>query len=185
MLLTKLLAKSYNFTKSNGANGTKSCKASQLCSAKICCGYWVSIFCCFAGIGSFDNSLDGIFLCCPGPGTKKFFSSIIIELEQQNCVMENQILRAISYIKNVSQKSPTAENILNHISKISASNIDLSFVNETTKELKNTIQISTAGNNHRTIITSETKDKNQKKLNINQLNNSTCDKTRVNNSINN
>ena len=99
--------------------------------------------------------------------------------------MVNQILRAISYIKNVSQKSPTAENILNHISKISASNIDLSFVNETTKELKNTIQISTAGNNHRTIIASETKDKNQKKLNINQLNNSTCDKTHVNNSINN
>ena len=49
--------------------------------------------------------------------------------------MENQIIEAISYIKNASKKSPTAENILNHISKTSASNIDLSFVNETIKEL--------------------------------------------------
>ena len=49
--------------------------------------------------------------------------------------MENQILEAISYIKNVSKKSPTADNILNHISKTSASNSDLSFVNETIKEL--------------------------------------------------
>ena len=113
MLLTKLLAKSYNFTKVtllhgcfsrflNGSNGTKSCKASQLRSAKIYCGYCVSMFCCFVGMGSFDNLLDGIFLCCPGLGTKRFFSSIIIELEQQNCVMENQILGVISYIKNVS-----------------------------------------------------------------------------------
>ena len=49
--------------------------------------------------------------------------------------MENQILEAISYIKNVSKKSPTAEKCLNRISKTSASNIDLSFVNETIKEL--------------------------------------------------
>ena len=65
----------------------------------------------------------------------KSFSSIIIELKQQNCVTENQILEAISYIKNVSWKSPTAENILNYISKTSASNIDLSFVNKTINEL--------------------------------------------------
>ena len=64
-----------------------------------------------------------------------FFSSIIIELKQQNCVMENQILQAISYIKNISEKSLTAENFFNHISKTSASNIDLSFVNETITEL--------------------------------------------------
>ena len=49
--------------------------------------------------------------------------------------MENQILEAISHIKNVSKKSPTAEKILNHISKTSASNIDLSFVNEIIKQL--------------------------------------------------
>ena len=49
--------------------------------------------------------------------------------------MENQILEAISHIKNVSIKSPTAEKILNHISKTSASNIDLKFVNETIKQL--------------------------------------------------
>ena len=64
-----------------------------------------------------------------------FFSSIIIELKQQNCVMENQILQAISYIKNISEKSLTAEKFFNHISKTSASNIDLSFVNETITEL--------------------------------------------------
>ena len=49
--------------------------------------------------------------------------------------MENEILEAISHIKNVSKKSPTAEKILNHISKTSASNIDLTFVNETIKQL--------------------------------------------------
>ena len=48
--------------------------------------------------------------------------------------MENKILVAISHIKNVSKKSPTAEEILNHISKTSASNIDLSFVSETNKQ---------------------------------------------------
>ena len=45
--------------------------------------------------------------------------------------MENEILEAIFHIKNVSKKSPTAEKILNHISKTSASNIDLTFVNKT------------------------------------------------------
>ena len=49
--------------------------------------------------------------------------------------MENEILEAISHIKNVSKKSPTAEKTLNHISKTSASNIDLTFVNETIKQL--------------------------------------------------
>ena len=49
--------------------------------------------------------------------------------------MENQVLEAIFHIKNVSKESPTAEKILNHISKTSASNIDLTFVNETIKQL--------------------------------------------------
>ena len=49
--------------------------------------------------------------------------------------MENQKLEAISHIKNVIKKSPTAEKILNHISKTSASNINLAFVNETIKQL--------------------------------------------------
>ena len=49
--------------------------------------------------------------------------------------MENQILETISPIKNLSKKSPTAEISLNHVSKTSASNIDLSFVNEITKQL--------------------------------------------------
>ena len=56
-------------------------------------------------------------------------------MKQQNCVMENQILEAISHIKNISKKSPTAEKILYHISNTSASSMDLSFVNETIKEL--------------------------------------------------
>ena len=47
--------------------------------------------------------------------------------------MKNQILETISHIKNVSKISPTTETILNHISKTSASNIDLTFVNETIK----------------------------------------------------
>ena len=52
--------------------------------------------------------------------------------------------------------------------------------------IKNNIQISTAGNNHHIIIAGEKKkDKNHKKLNIKQLNSSTCDKTDVNNSNNN
>ena len=49
--------------------------------------------------------------------------------------MENQILEAISRIKNVSKKRPTFEKLLNHISKTSASNIDSSFVYETIKQL--------------------------------------------------
>ena len=56
---------------------------------------------------------------------------------------------------------------------------------QTEHQTKNNIQISTAGNNHRTIIVSEEKnDKNHGKLNINQLNNSTCDKAHVHNSSN-
>ena len=49
--------------------------------------------------------------------------------------MENQILEDISHIKNVSKKSPTAEKFLNHISKTSASNTDLSLVNENIRQL--------------------------------------------------
>ena len=49
--------------------------------------------------------------------------------------MENEILEAISHIKNVSKKSQTAEKNLNDISKTSASNIDLTFVNKTIKQL--------------------------------------------------
>ena len=49
--------------------------------------------------------------------------------------MENEILEAISHIKNVSKKSPTAEKNFNHISKTSASNIDLTFVNKAIKQL--------------------------------------------------
>ena len=62
-------------------------------------------------------------------------------MKQQNCTMKNQILEAISYIKNVSKKRPTAENVLNHISNTSVSDIDLVFVTETIKELiaKNTV----------------------------------------------
>ena len=48
--------------------------------------------------------------------------------------MENQIFE-ISHIKNVSKKSPTAEKNLNHISKTSTSSIDLTFANETIKQL--------------------------------------------------
>ena len=44
--------------------------------------------------------------------------------------MENQMLGAISHIKNVSKKSPTAEKFFTHVSKTSASNINLTFVNE-------------------------------------------------------
>ena len=65
----------------------------------------------------------------------KLFSSIIIELKQQNCIIENQILEAISYVKNISKKCPTAEKFFNHISKTLSSNTDLSFVNDTIKEL--------------------------------------------------
>ena len=49
--------------------------------------------------------------------------------------MENQILEAISHIKNVSKTSPTVVKFLNHLSKTSASNIDLTFVSETIKQL--------------------------------------------------
>ena len=49
--------------------------------------------------------------------------------------MGNQILEAISHIKNVNRKSPTVENIFNHISKTSASNMHLSFAIEIIKQL--------------------------------------------------
>ena len=47
--------------------------------------------------------------------------------------MEN--LFEISHIKNVSKKSPTTKKNLNHISKTSTSSIDLTFANETIKQL--------------------------------------------------
>ena len=47
--------------------------------------------------------------------------------------MEN--LFEISHLKNVSKKSPTAKKNLNHISKTSTSSIDLTFANETIKQL--------------------------------------------------
>ena len=49
--------------------------------------------------------------------------------------MENQTLEAISNIKNVRKNSPPAEKNLNHISNTSASNMQLSFVSETIKQL--------------------------------------------------
>ena len=52
--------------------------------------------------------------------------------------MENYIFRkseAISHIKNASKKSPTAEKILNYLSKTLAWDIDLSFINKITKQL--------------------------------------------------
>ena len=45
------------------------------------------------------------------------------------------MLEAISLIKNVCKKSPTAENYLNNISKAPTSNIRLSFVNQNIKLL--------------------------------------------------
>ena len=56
---------------------------------------------------------------------------------------------------------------------------------QTKHQTESNIQISTAVSNHRTIIASEKSGKNQKKLNINQLNSGTCGKTHVNNSHNN
>ena len=51
--------------------------------------------------------------------------------------MENQIPEAISHIKNVGKRSPIAENFLNLITP----NIDLTFVNETVKQLIAKIKI--------------------------------------------
>ena len=67
----------------------------------------------------------------------KLFSSIITELRQYNYLVENQIPEAISHIKNVSKRSPIAEKFLNHITP----NIDLTFVNETVKQLIAKIKI--------------------------------------------
>ena len=63
-------------------------------------------------------------------------------MKQQNLVMENQILEAISYIKNVSKKSPNAGKNLNHISKTLASNIDLPSLDKLIKELIAEIKIN-------------------------------------------
>ena len=49
--------------------------------------------------------------------------------------MENQVLETISRIKHFSKKNPRAKNILNDMSKTSASNIDFSFIIETIKQL--------------------------------------------------
>lgn len=49
--------------------------------------------------------------------------------------MENQVLETIFRIKNFSKKNPRAKNILNDMSKTSASNIDFSLIIETIKQL--------------------------------------------------
>ena len=72
--------------------------------------------------------------------------------------MENQMLEAISHIKKVSKKSPTAEKFLNHISKTSASNIDLTFVNETIKQL---ISKNKINDNFKIIVEPENRNLNQ------------------------
>ena len=51
-------------------------------------------------------------------------------MKQKNCAIENQILQEISHIKNITNKSPTGEHFLNHISKPCVSNFDFSFVSE-------------------------------------------------------
>ena len=74
--------------------------------------------------------------------------------------------------------------VTEHSNYITFKNTEVST--QTEHQTRNNIQISTAGKNHRTIIASEKKnDKNHEKLNINQLNSSTCDKTHVTNSNNN
>ena len=72
--------------------------------------------------------------------------------------MENQILEAISHIKYVSKKSPTAEKNLDHISKTLASNIDLTFVNETIKQL---IAKNKINDNFKIIVEPENENHNQ------------------------
>ena len=72
--------------------------------------------------------------------------------------MENQILEAIFHIKNVSKKSPTAKKFLNHIPKTSASNIDLTFVNETIKQIVAKNEIN---DNFKIIVEPENRNLNQ------------------------
>ena len=71
-----------------------------------------------------------------------------------------------------------------HSNYITSKNTEVST--QTEHQTKNNIQISTAGNNHRTITASEKKnDKNHKKFNISHLNLLTCNKIHVNNFNNN
>ena len=57
---------------------------------------------------------------------------------------------------------------------------------QTGQQIKDNIQTSTASNNHCTIIANAKENaKNQQKLNMNQLNSNTSDKTQVNGNSNN
>ena len=100
-------------------------------------------------------------------------------LEKENLLLRDEIRREDEVINilldNFSNCLPE------HSNYITSKNTDAST--QTDHQTKNNTQISTAGNNHRTLIASEKKQ--HKKLNISPLNNSTCDKTHVNNSNNN
>ena len=67
------------------------------------------------------------------------------------------------------------------LSRVTLTSKNTEVGTQTEQQTKNNIQKSTASNNHRTIIASaKQNDKNQEKLNINQLNSETSGKTRVN-----
>ena len=101
-------------------------------------------------------------------------------LEKENLFLKDGIRRKDTVVNtlldNISNRVPE------HSNYIMSKNTDVST--QTEHRTKNSIQTSTAGNNHCTIIAGEKKkkDKNRKKLNINKLNSSTWDKTHVNNS---
>ena len=96
--------------------------------------------------------------------------------------MKDEIRRKDKVINSLLDKF--SNRVPEHSNYISSENTEVSI--QTKHQTKNNIQISTAGNNHHTIIAIEKKkDKNHKKLNITQLNSSTCDKIQVNNSNNN
>ena len=112
----------------------------------------------------------------------KKYERLLNLLEKEKLFLKDIIIRKDKVINILLDNS--ANRILEHSNYITSKNTEVST--QTEHQTKNNIQISTAGNNHRTITVSEKKkNENHKKFNICQLNSSTCGKTHVNNSNNN
>ena len=107
--------------------------------------------------------------------------SLLNQLEKENLFLKDEIRRKDKVINIL------LENFSYHVQQlnyITSKNIDGST--QTEQQIKNNTQLSTASNIHHIIIASAKENvKNRKKLNINQLNSKTSDKTLVNENYNN
>ena len=105
------------------------------------------------------------------------YRRILNRLEQENLFLKDEINRKNKVINILLKNLPN--HVPEHSNYMKSKNTEVSC--QTHHEAKNNIQAFTAGNKHCTkIARGKENDKNQKKLNINQLNSKICDKTCVN-----